>query len=40
MTEDQAYEKLQELLSIVEELITSGHYTPEEILDEVKGRIG
>ena len=40
MNEEQAYGKLQELLSIAETLKDSGHYTAEEILDEIKQRIG
>lgn len=39
MNEEQAYEKLQELLGLAEELSASGHYTREDILDEIESRL-
>lgn len=40
MTEEKAYEKLQEMLGLAEELKNSGHYSAEEIHNEIKSRIG
>ena len=40
MTDEKAYETLQDLLALAEELKNSGHYSAEEILDEVRTRIG
>jgi hypothetical protein len=40
MTEAEAYEKLQEFLALADELNDSGHYSVQEILDELKNRIG
>jgi hypothetical protein len=40
MTEEKAYEVLQELLNLAEDLKNSGYYSAEEIHDEVRTRIG
>jgi hypothetical protein len=39
MNENEAYEKLQELLRLADELSTSGHYGTDEIIEEVKNRL-
>lgn len=39
MDEETAYRKLQELLALAEEIKDSGHYTPDEIHDEIKTRL-
>ncbi len=39
MTEEKAYGKLQEMLSLADELNNSGHYSAEEIVDEIKNRL-
>jgi hypothetical protein len=40
MNETKAYEKLQELLWLAEELEKSGHYSADEIVEEIKNRLG
>ena len=40
MTEDQAFEKLQKILSLAEELNDSGKYCADEIINEIRNRIG
>lgn len=40
MNDIAAYEKLQELLALAEELKESGYYTSAEIVDEIRQRIG
>ena len=40
MNETEAYQKLQELLTLAESLLESGHYSSEEIQDEIRQRIG
>ncbi len=37
MSEDEAFEKMQDLKSIFEQLQDSGFYTTEEILNELTG---
>jgi len=39
MSEDEAYEKLQEFLGLAEELVASGRYSAEEIKDELETRL-
>lgn len=39
MTEEQAYDKLQDLMATAVELHQSGHYSLEEILAEVRNAI-
>lgn len=36
MNEDEAYEKLQDLRDLAEELIKSGYYSAEEIIRELE----
>lgn len=38
MSEEEAYAKLQELLGIAAELESSGHYTPVEVIFEIKNQ--
>lgn len=38
--EEEAYVKLQELLGIAEELNRSGRYTLDEIIAEIRERLG
>lgn len=40
MTEEQAYEKLQELLYLVDDLLKSGYYDVEELKSEIETRAG
>jgi hypothetical protein len=40
MSEDEAYEKLQQLLMIAEDLKASGHYTLADVKDELDLRWG
>jgi hypothetical protein len=40
MTEEEAYVRLQKLLSLSELLIESGQYSLEEIIDEICNRAG
>jgi len=40
MNEEQAYEALQNLLAIAEELTKAGHYSASEIRDEIRERCG
>jgi predicted house-cleaning noncanonical NTP pyrophosphatase (MazG superfamily) len=35
MTEEESYEKLQDLLNLVKELVAAGAYSVEEIVDEI-----
>jgi len=35
MNEEQAYEKIQDLIELAKELIDSGHYTFEEVVNEL-----
>lgn len=39
MNEYEAYEKLQDILTLAEELIRSEHYVVEEIVAEIKNRL-
>jgi hypothetical protein len=40
MNEEKAYEKLQELLGLAEELKNAGRYSTDEIIDEIRTRLG
>lgn len=40
MNEEKAYEKLQELLGLAEELKNAGRYSTDEIIDEIRQRLG
>lgn len=39
MSEEQAYDKLQELLAIAQELVNAGHYDCAEIVDGVETQL-
>lgn len=40
MDESKAFEVLQELLNLAEKLKESGHYSVDEICDEIRNRLG
>jgi hypothetical protein len=40
VSEQEAYEKLQELLGMAEELKASDYYSTEEIIEEINHRLG
>lgn len=40
MSDIEAYELLQRLLTLAEQIRESGHYTTDEIKDEIQQRLG
>jgi hypothetical protein len=39
MNEEQAYDKLQEILALCSELVESGHYSPDDLILEINGQL-